>query len=728
MQWFNKFPAVKQFDEMDCGPTCLQIICRFYKKQYALDYLRQICNTTRAGSSLLGLKEAAELIGFSATGIQIAFEEIDETMLPCVAYWQQKHFIVLYKIENDKVFVSDPAIGLLTHSKKDFLTGWSNDGENGILLVLEVPEHFFDEKKTEPLHKPSFGLQKLFSYLKGYKKTVLVLLGLLLLIGVAQLAFPVITQRLVDKGIGQQNLPYIYALLLAQFLFFMGRTVTEIFNSYTLLKLGTRLNIRLVSEFFEKLFRLPLGFFDVKMSGDILQRIHDHSRIEYFLTHGALNIFISVLNLILFGAILCWYNPQLFLVFFIGSCLYFFWFRYFMKKKAELDYKNFSKLSERQDKNLEMIFGMPEIKLNNAAGLKKAQWESLQEEVFRINYKTLKVTQWQQTGARVINEIKNISITFLSALLVVHHQISFGEMMAISYISGQLNVPVSGILDFLQEYQDARLSGQRIHEIHEKKDESANIQQPESHLPETGDIVIRDLCFQYEKSQYSKPIVNNINLVIPEKKITAIVGQSGCGKTTLLKLLLKFYEPVAGSICIGSTPLSSIPHAEWRKHCGTVLQDAYIFNDTIAANICLNEERPDSVLLNKAVEISFLKEVITKLPLGLYTKIGGNGMQLSGGEKQRVLIARAVYHNPDFIFLDEATSSLDAINEQLIVQNLERFFKNKTVVVIAHRLSTVQHAHQIIVMEAGTIVETGTHTGLIQKNGTYSKLVKNQLQ
>ena len=729
MEWFKKFPSARQYDEMDCGPTCLQIICRYYKKKYSLDYLRKLCNTTRLGSSMLGLQEAATKLHFEPTAIRIAFHEVDNDMLPCIAYWNQKHFVVIYKVSEEKVWVSDPAHGLITYNIKDFLEFWSADGENGILLLLE-PEDDFEEIPVEEKYRPpAYGFKKLAGYLKEYKKTVVTVLALLLLTGVFQLAFPFITERLVDRGINQKQIDYIYLLLIAQFCFFLGRTMAEVFNTYSLLKLGTRLNIRLVSEFFNKLFRLPLGFFDIKMSGDILQRINDHSRIEFFLTHGALNIFLSFLTMLIFGGVLFWYSPLIFTVFLVGSLLYIAWFRYFMKKKAELDYKNFSKLAERQEKNLEMIFGMPEIKLNNAGDKKHRQWQQLQEEVFQLNYKTLKVTQWQQTGARIINEIKNISITFLTAYLVVKQPgFTLGMMMSISYISGQLNAPVAGLLDFLQQYQDAQLSSQRVNEIHHKEDESAQVQLPAAVTPPEGDIILNNVSFRYEKSSYAPYVLKNISLTIKRNTITAIVGQSGCGKTTLLKLLLKFYEADEGTITIGDVPFSHIPHNEWRSHCGTVMQDAYIFSETISENITLAAEQPDEKQLKKAIRIANLGTLMNDLPLGLATRIGSNGMQLSGGEKQRILIARAVYNNPAFVFFDEATSSLDAVNERQIVNNLGQFFENKTVLIIAHRLSTVQHADQIIVLDKGEVVETGTHQELVGLKGFYHTLVKNQLE
>jgi ATP-binding cassette, subfamily B, bacterial len=727
MGWFSKFPWSKQYDEMDCGPTCLQIVARYYKKEYTQEYMRQLCNTSRAGSTIASLQEAAEQIGFDAEPIQIAFEELDEELFPCIAYWQQRHFTVVYKRRGDKVYVSDPAHGLITYSNEEFLSNWSKDGVNGILLAMAPGDDFYKPDASDPASQKTYGLSRILTYLKAYRSTLTLLALLLVITGVLQLAFPIITQRLVDKGINGRNLPYIYILLAAQFAFFLGRTLAEIYNSYALLKLGARLNIRLVADFFEKLFRLPLGFFDVKMSGDILQRIQDHSRIEYFLTHGALNIFIAVLNLFIFGGLLLWYNPLLFLIFAIGSLLYIAWFRYFMKQKAALDYKNFSKLVERQDKNLEMIYGMAEIKLNNAAALKKQQWERLQEEVFQNNYKTLRVTQWQQNGARIINELKNIALTFVSALLVVKGRISFGEMMAISYISGQLNMPITSIIDFMQQLQDAQLSARRINEIHSRTDESDDVQAPEQATPATGDLVLSGVSFKYDKTQAAPLVLNNIEMTIARNKITAIVGQSGCGKTTLLKLLLKFYEPGQGGIFVGDTPLAAIPHAEWRRHCGTVLQDAYLFSDTIAANICLDEAQPNPEKLQRALQIACLTDVLNSLPMGLATRIGPNGLQLSGGEKQRVLIARAVYHDPPFIFFDEATSALDAITENTIVTNLYHFFKNKTVVIVAHRLSTVQQAHQLVVMDKGMVVETGTHAALMQQNGWYRTLVGNQL-
>jgi ATP-binding cassette, subfamily B, bacterial len=723
----KKFPKVLQYDEMDCGPNCLKIICQYYGKDYSLNYLRELCNTTRVGTNMLALQEAAEALQLEATGIKISFTEIDNSMLPCIAYWQQKHFVVIYKIADGKIFISDPAHGLISYTKADFLKAWAIEDDHGILLTIETTELFFKSPQPTEAAPAKKMLQKFVVYLSSYKRQVFLIILTLVLLGVLQVAFPIITQNLVDKGIYPKNISYIYLLLLAQFLFFIGRTSAEIMNTYALLKLGNKVNIRLVTEFLSKLFKLPLSYFDVKMSGDILQRINDLGRIEFFLTHSALNVLFSVINLLIFGAVLYTYNWQIFLLFLIGSVLYFLWFRFFLKKRAVLDYKNFSKLSQRQEKNIEMIYGMSEIKLNNAGDKKKEEWESLQKEVFQINVKSVRLSQWQQKGAAIINEIKNIAITFFAAYLVVHDQLSLGMMMSITYIVGQLNGPVAGLLDFMQQYQDAQLSTQRINEIQDKKEEQAFVKNPTTTAAIEGDIVIKNLSFQYDKTKRAKGILDNMDITIPCNKTTAIVGHSGCGKTTLLKLLLKFYEPSSGSIYVGNIALASLPHDHWRKHCGTVLQDAYIFSDTIANNIVLQTDALDSAALDHAIGIANLTELIQQLPLGIHTKIGANGVQLSGGEKQRILIARAIYRNPSYVFLDEATSSLDTHNESEIINKLHYFLQNKTVIVIAHRLSTIKNADQIIVMQDGKVVEIGTHDQLLKNNAYYAHLVQKQL-
>ncbi len=602
---------------------------------------------------------------------------------------------------------------------------WSANDTDGILLVLE-PTEKLNESRLASL-KQDKGIKIIIHYLFRYKKWMIQAFIALLIGSLLQLAFPFLTQRIVDKGIKNKDLHFIYLILLAQLALFAGRTIAEVIRSFILLKLSSFININLVSDFFKKLMSLPLGFFDSKMTGDILQRINDHQRIEIFLTSGALNVSFSVINILVFSGVLAHYDWWIFAVFLTGSILYFSWFWYFMKKRAVLDYKRFSQLSENQEKNLELIYGMQEIKLHNAEDKKRVQWELLQLKLFKINQKGFSLRQKQNVGSSLINELKNILITFLSASLVIHGTLSLGEMLAISYITGQLNYPVTQLLEFLQSYQDASLSAARINEIHRKKGEVVPVA-AFTMEKSMEDIEIRDLSFRYHGSSQLPFVLNHINFCIPKNKVTAIVGASGSGKTTLMKLLLKFYEPTEGQILFGNTPLEKIPHHWWRNYCGAVLQEGYLFSDTIAGNICLNESGINESLIQQALKSANVEEFVHFLPMGINTKIGQNGLGLSTGQKQRILIARAIYKNPSFLLFDEATSSLDAGNEKIIMSNLEKIFNNKTVLIIAHRLSTVKNADTIIVLDKGEIKETGTHDDLVRKKGIYFELIRNQLE
>lgn len=726
----KSFPFYKQPGAKDCGPTCLRIISRFYGKNIPLQQIRNLSETTREGSSLLGLSEAAENLGFKSLGIQIDFKTlVEEVPLPCIVHWNKQHFVVVYKIDKTQtVYISDPSYGLITYTKEEFIKSWigNNADENteeGVVLLLETTPTFFKNDFKEEESKASFSF--LSKYLLKYKSLVIQLAIGLLAGSLLSLIVPFLTQSIVDVGIQNQDLNFIYLVLLAQVMLFLGRIGIEVIRSWILLHLSTRINISIISDFFIKLMKLPISFFDTRMTGDIMQRINDHHRIEQLLTSSSLNTLFSLVNLVIYSLVLLFYDYRLFLIYLIGASFYVIWLLFFLNKRKELDYKRFSQVSQEQSKVIELINGMQEIKMHNAEKQKRWGWEFLQVKLFKLRIKSLSLEQWQSVGGNFINQIKDILVSFLSAKLVLSGNLTLGMMLSVQYIIGQLNSPLIQLIDFIKQTQDAKISLERLGEIHDKEDEENIEEQYASEIPQK-DIEIKDISFRYIGSDSF--VFKNLNLTIPYQKTTAIVGASGSGKTTLLKLLMKFYEPNTGEIKLGNTNLKNISPRFWREHCGVVMQDGYIFNDTIAENIAVGEDYIDKNKLRKSVEIANIKDFIEELPLSYNTKIGNEGIGISGGQKQRLFIARAVYKSPEYIFFDEATSALDANNERIIMENLEQFFKGKTAIVIAHRLSTVKHADKIIVLDKGKVVEEGTHKELVTLKGEYYRLVKNQLE
>jgi len=724
-----RFPFIKQMDAMDCGPTSLAMIARYYGKTYTVQTLRERSYITREGVSMLGTSDAAESIGMRTMGVRISFDKLaEEATLPCIAHWKQNHFIVVYKIKNNTVYVADPAHGLVKYTRQEFLGGWAStrkdNVDQGLCLLLEPTPDFY-KAEDESLNKSSFGF--LFSYLRPYKKFIAQLFLGMLLGSILQLIFPFLTQSIVDFGINNQDINFITLVLVAQLTLFISRSAVEFIRSWILLHISTRINISLISDFLIKLMKLPVGFFDTKMIGDIMQRIGDHRRIESFLTTSTLNILFSMVNLVIFGIVLVIYDLTIFMIFVVGSVLYFIWIYLFMKKRRELDFKRFAQLADNQSNLFQLITGMQEIKLNNCEKQKRWEWERIQARLFKVNIKSLSLSQYQQVGSVFINQTKNIFISFFAAKAVVEGDMTLGMMLAVQYIIGQLNAPIEQLIGFLHSTQDAKISLERLGEIHLKEDEERPDEHKLSILPEKKGITVSDLYFQYE-GPHSEMVLNNVNLNIPESKVTAIVGTSGSGKTTLVKLLLGFYPPVKGEIRIGDILLSNISNRLWRQKSGVVMQDGFIFSDTIAKNIAVSDEIIDREQLLKAARMANIQEFIESLPLGYNTKIGQEGHGLSQGQKQRILIARAAYINPQYLFFDEATNALDANNERIIMENMEEFFRGRTVVIVAHRLSTVKNADQIVVLEKGVIVERGTHEELARLKGAYYNLVKNQLE
>ena len=724
------FPHYIQYDAMDCGPTCLRMVAAFYGKCYSLEGLREKSFITREGVSMLGISEAAEKIGFRSICVQVGYEKLQEAPLPCIIHWNQQHFVVVYKLNDKHVWVADPGAGKLKYTKEEFCNCWlssrKNEEDTGVALLLEpTPEFYTIEDEGDEVNRRGFSF--LYSYLRPYRGLVGQLLLGLLLGSMIQLMLPFLTQSVVDFGINNQNLGFIYLVLIAQLMLSFSSSAVDFIRGWILLHLGTRINIALISDFLIKLMKMPISYFDSKMTGDILQRINDHKRIQDFLTGSSLSVIFSVFNIIIFGIVLLVYSGMIFLIFMGGSALYVAYVWLFMKKRAELDHKRFAQQSANQSTVVQLVNGMQEIKLSACEQQKRWEWERIQAKLFKVNIKSLALRQYQDSGAVLINQSKNLLITALVASLVVKGEMTLGMMLSVQYIIGQLNSPVNELIAFARDMQDARLSMDRLSEVRDKPDEEDPTRELLREIPEGKEIRLQNLNFKYDPlSEY--PTLDDINLVIPPGKQTAIVGMSGSGKTTLVKLLLGFYPPASGDIFIGDTPLGSYSIREWRKRCGVVMQDGFIFSDSIAGNIAPGLEHIDKKRLRHAAEVANIHDFIEELPLAYNTKIGQEGHGLSQGQKQRILIARAVYKDPEFIFFDEATNALDANNERTIMNNLQTFFKGRTSVVVAHRLSTVRNAEQIIVIEQGRIAETGTHEALIALEGRYYKLVKNQLE
>ncbi|TDW96966.1 peptidase domain-containing ABC transporter [Dinghuibacter silviterrae] len=728
-----RFRFYKQLDAMDCGPTCLRMIARHHGKVFSLQEIRSQCTVTREGISFFSLEEAAGKLGFRTRCSRVTPETLlEKAPLPCIIHWTQNHFVVFVSKRERHgqvtgVQVADPAFGLLRYTVGEFLEKWERRNNQGVVMLLEPMPG-----EAQPASRPKrrgLALELLRKHWRPFRGlTVQLLLGLL--IGsLIQLIFPFLTQSIVDIGIARKNLDFIYLVLLGQMMLFAGRISLEFIRSWILLHISTRINFSILSDFLVRLMRLPLSFFDAKRHGDIMQRFQDHTYIEAFLTNTTLNVVFSLINVLVFGVVLCFYSWLIFLIFLGGSILYGIWVALFLQYRRALNFKRFDYMSREQGNLIGLISGMQDIKLANAEVDKRWDWERLRAGLFRINVKVMASSQYQQVGGLFLNEGKNILITFLAAKLVLQGDITLGAMLSVQYIIGQLNAPVEQLVQFTQTAQDALISAERLNEIYTLEHEDVRSGEQTGDLPLDKSISIAGLQFRYPGTEaQARPVLNNIHLHIPEGRVTAIVGVSGSGKTTLLKLLLKFYNPHQGTICVGRENLASIRHAAWRSQCGVVMQDGFIFSDTVEGNVCIGDRNPDPARLDEALRIANIKSFVDTLPLGVHTMIGADGTGLSQGQKQRILIARAVYKDPRFICFDEATNSLDANNERAIMENLDRFFVGRTVVIVAHRLSTVRNAHNIVVLDGGEIVESGAHDVLVGKKGKYYELVKNQLE
>jgi len=728
-----KFPFFRQLDGMDCGPSCLRMIAKHYGRSFSVQQLREKSHILRTGVNLLGLSEAAESIGLRSTCVRTSIQKLTEqAKLPCIIHWNQNHFVVLYLItrKNNNFFfhIADPAHGLLKYEEQEFKNCWistvKDNTEKGVAMFLEPTPQFYD---AEAIRYEKMSIWFLFKYVKPYHSMIRQLIIGLVLGSLLQLVLPFLTQSIVDQGIGHRKLNFIELILIAQLVLVISRTLVEVIRRTILLHISTRVNVALISDFLTKLMKLPMRFFDSKLTGDLIRRIEDHKQIETFLTQSVLNIIFASITVFIFGIVLAVYNWKIFFIFLVFSVFYVGWVRLFMKKRADLNKKNFEQMSVYQTNLMQLIYGMQDIKLLGCEKQKRWEWENIQAALFRISIKSLNLGQWQQVGAVLINEIKNILITVFSAIAVLDGHITLGVMLSIQYIIGQMQGPIEQFVSFMQQEQDAQLSLERLGEIHGQPDEEQSDINDIKEINTRQSLEFKNVSFTYG-SEKSKRVIQDLSLEIPYGKTTAIVGLSGSGKTTMIKLMLGFYPPTEGDVMLGNHSMKHISFKEWRKRCGVVMQEGYIFNDTIANNIAEGADEVDKDRLLYSVRMANVQEFIEGLPLRYNTKIGNTGQGLSQGQKQRILIARAIYRNPDYIFFDEATNALDTNNERVIQENMTKFFTGKTVVIVAHRLSTVRDADQIVVLKQGQIVEKGTHTELIALRGDYYNLVKNQLE
>ena len=729
----KKIAIIHQHDSMQCGIACLQMVCKYFGREYPMDSLSKLCFATTEGVSLLGINEAANTLGLHATCARATTSILSEVPLPCILHWNQNHFVVLYKVKNRKKFyVADSGKGLVTYDLNEFKKHWistrANGEDKGIAMFLETTPAFFTYKmKGEENVKEKRSFCFLFGYVKKYRKYFgQIILGLI--VGsLLQLVLPFLTQSIVDVGIKNQDIGFVWLILLGQLMLTISRTAIDFIRRWLLLHISLRINISLVSDFFIKLLKLPMSFFDTKLMGDLMQRMNDHSRVNNFLTQQTLNITFAMLTFMVFSVVLFFYNKLVFAIFLLGSILYGGWMTLFLKRRKVLDYELFEQQAINNNKTYEFITSMQEIKLQDCEQRRRWEWEDTQADLFGVQMKSLKLQQIQEAGSIFINEVKDIIITVVAATAVIHGQMTLGMMLAVQYIIGQLNSPVEQLMNFFYSLQDVKISLERINEIHQMDDENGKEGLKTSIENKDEGINIKNIMFKYDPHALHETI-DDVNIHIPQGKVTAIVGASGSGKTTLIRLMLGYYPVLEGQINIGNTDINTINKKWWRRQCGVVMQDGVIFSESIARNIAVDDGNIDKERLLKAAEIACIKDYVMALPLKFNTKIGRDGVGLSQGQKQRILIARAVYKNPDYIFLDEATNSLDANNERSIVENLDKFYKGKTVVIVAHRLSTVKNADQIVVIDHGKVVEEGNHESLTAKRGAYYNLVKNQLE
>jgi ATP-binding cassette subfamily B protein len=720
-----KFPHEFQLDTKDCGPTCIKIIAKFYGRFYSLSYLRDLCGITREGVSFLDISDACESISLRTKCIKIDFDTLQTIPLPCIVHWKDSHFVVVYKATKKQVFVSDPAKGLLKYSVNDFKEGWSGWTGMGTVLAIEPMADFKQRSAIDKMERKK-TFENFLGYFTPYKKSFLNLFIVMLIVTVLQAFLPFISKSVIDVGIQTNDLDFIDLVLIANIAIIVSVLLSNMVRDWILLHITSRVNISLISDYLIKLMKLPITFFENKLIGDILQRAQDHERIRDFIMNNSLNFIFSILTFFIFGIILFVYSPILCLIYFTGSALFILWVLFFLRFRKKLDWEYFDIHTKNQSYWVETIGSIQDIKINNYEKQKRWKWEALQVSMFKIDQKILRITNAQNLGAQFINQLTNLFITFYCAKAVIRGEITFGVMISTQFIIGMLNGPIMQFISFIQSAQYAKISFLRLNEIHELEEEEENEINNSIKLPEDRSLILRNISFQYSRN--GNYILSNISMIIPQGKVTAIVGDSGSGKTTLLKLILRLYKPTYGELTMGNLNIQNINLKQWRDSCGAVMQDGKIFNDTIQNNIVLDDENINYERLKKAVTAANIASEIEAMPRGYQTMMGESGRGLSGGQKQRILIARALYKDPDYLFFDEATNSLDVINEQKIVTALEEIFENKTVIVVAHRLSTIRKADQIIVLKNGFITEIGNHDSLmLREDGHYYQLVNTQI-
>ena len=734
MNMLKRFPHFRQNNVIDCGPTCLRMVAKFYGVDYSAEMLRRHCHVSRRGVNLLGISEGAEYVGLDTVGVKMTFRQLaEEGVFPCILHWNQNHFVVCYgmektKVEGYRIHISDPATQRLAYTREEFEKCWIGNQTGGtgygVALMLEPGDRWGTVE--DEYRKNSRSMLSFARYFTPYRSMIGQLLLAMLVGSLIQMVLPFLSQAMVDQGINGRDLNVITLILFAQLGFFVATLSIDYIRSWIMLHMHSRIDIQLIADFLIKLTAMPLQFFDSRMTGDILQRIGDHGRIKNFLLGNSMRIVFSTVNFIVYLAILAYYNTLVLTIFVVGNTLYVIWISFFMRYRRELDIKRFNQSAREQSKMIQLVQGMQDIKLNNCERQKRWEWERIQVKLFEIGLKGLRIGQVQQSGSVFFTQTTHILIYYIAAKAVVEGSMTLGMMMSLTYIIGQVSAPIGEFIGFAQSFQDAKISLERLNEIHSQEDEETGIDKKLAALPAGRDIEIEGLFFSYTGSEQELAL-KDISLTIPAHKVTAIVGESGCGKTTLIKLLQGFYEPTRGCIRVGGVALPGINPHTWRAATGSVMQDSFIFSDTIAGNIAVNADEADEGKMRDAARIARIDGFVDSLPMGYDTVIGMEGKGVSQGQRQRILIARAVYKNPEYIFLDEATNSLDATNEAGIMDNLRHFYEGRTVVVSAHRLSTVKDADQIIVMDKGRIVERGTHRSLLEQRGRYYELVKNQM-